>query len=211
MSGNTMKFQLNVAYKTVRSLVLLALLLAGFCLQIVNAVQTENTATPDSWQLVNDGRAIVIMRHALAPGMGDPVEFNIDQCQTQRNLSDVGRQQAKNIGDVLRENGVGEAEILSSQWCRCIETAELLDFGEPVEFPVINSFFQDRSTEPAQTSALVERIEDWINDGANKVRVLVSHQVNISALTGTYANSGDMLIVTIQDNEIVVLDQIQTQ
>lgn len=211
MSGNTMKFQLNVAYKTVRSLVLLALLLAGFCLQIVNAAQTENTATPDSWQLVNDGRAIVIMRHALAPGMGDPVEFNIDQCQTQRNLSDVGRQQAKNIGDVLRENGVGEAEILSSQWCRCIETAELLDFGEPVEFPVINSFFQDRSTEPAQTSALVERIEDWINDGANKVRVLVSHQVNISALTGTYANSGDMLIVTIQDNEIVVLDQIQTQ
>lgn len=211
MSGNTMKFQLNVAYKTVRSLVLLALLLAGFCLQIVNAVQTENTATPDSWQLVNEGRAIVIMRHALAPGMGDPVEFNIDQCQTQRNLSDVGRQQAKNIGDVLRENGVGEAEILSSQWCRCIETAELLDFGEPVEFPVINSFFQDRSTEPAQTSALVERIEDWINDGANKIRVLVSHQVNISALTGTYANSGDMLIVTIQDNEIVVLDQIQTQ
>lgn len=211
MKGNTMKLKLNAVHKSVQSFALLALLLSVLSLQTINAAQAEDTASTDSWQQVNEGKAIIIMRHALAPGIGDPAEFNIDQCETQRNLSDVGRAQAKNIGNVLRENGVEKADILSSQWCRCVETAVLLNFGEPVEFPVINSFFQDRSTEPAQTSALRQHIKDWISDGDETVRVLVSHQVNISALTSTYANSGDMLIVTMKNNEIVVLDQIQTQ
>lgn len=206
-----MKFYLNVAAKSAFSLVVLVALLTGFSLQTVNAAQAEETSGTDHWQRVKEGRAIIFMRHALAPGVGDPSEFNIDQCETQRNLSDVGRAQAKNIGDVLRDNGIDKAAILSSQWCRCIETAELLDLGKPVEFPVINSFFQDRSTEPEQTSALRQHIKDWISDVDETVRVLVSHQVNISALTGTFANSGDMLIITMENNEIVVLDQIQTQ
>ena len=206
-----MKRWTNVAVKSARLLLFLASLPAIFSLQIVNAAQAENIVISDPWQRVKEGRAIVFMRHALAPGVGDPAEFNIDQCETQRNLSEVGRKQAKNIGNVLRDNGIEKAVILSSQWCRCVETAALLNFGEPDEFPIINSFFQDWSTEPAQTSALRKQIEIWTSDGDETVRVLVSHQVNISALTGSYANSGDMLIVTMENNEIVVLDQIQTQ
>ena len=101
--------------------------------------------------------------------------------------------------------------MLTSQWCRCIETAELLKFGEPVQLPIINSFFQDRSTEPMQTRSLKEQIEIWLNDTNNNARILVTHQVNISALTGQFANSGEMLFITIEDGQIAVLDQVQTQ
>lgn len=159
--------------------------------------------------MLKQGKAVGFMRHALAPGMGDPQHFVVDDCSTQRKLSDEGRTQAKAIGDVLRDNGIETATILSSQWCRCLETARLLDFGEPIPVPMINSFFQDRSTEPEQTRALKQSLVQWVAE-EDSPRILVSHQVNISALTGEFAQSGDMLIVTIDNEQPVVLARVST-
>ena len=175
------------------------------------AYSADNTQqqTANAWSMLKQGKAVGFMRHALAPGMGDPQHFVVDDCSTQRNLSDEGRTQAKAIGDVLRDNGIETATILSSQWCRCLETARLLDFGEPKPVPMINSFFQDRSTEPEQTRALKQSLVQWVAE-EDSPRILVSHQVNISALTGEFAQSGDMLIVTIDNEQPVVLARVST-
>ncbi len=75
-----------------------------------------------------------MVRHAIAPGNGDPPNFNIGDCSTQRNLDDSGRTQARRIGRWLRSNGIKSARIYSSQWCRCLETAKLIDLGSVQEF-----------------------------------------------------------------------------
>ena len=164
----------------------------------------------DAWLALKSGDAVVLMRHALAPGIGDPPDFNLEDCSTQRNLSEAGRMQAKAIGDVIRANGVIEAMILSSEWCRCMETARLLNLGTPEPAAMLNSFFQDRQSEQAQTLALSESLKKWLHS-SGEVRVLVTHQVNISALTGQFASSGEMLIVTMENDEPVVLARVSTE
>jgi len=163
----------------------------------------------DAWQALRSGDAIILMRHALAPGTGDPVEFVLDKCTTQRNLSDAGRDQAVAIGNVIRAHGISKATIMSSQWCRCLETAELLNLGEVEPTPMLNSFFQDWSTEQEQTHTLRNSLRVWLTKDSD-VKVLVTHQVNISSLTDQFASSGDMLIVALENNEPVVLAKIST-
>lgn len=164
----------------------------------------------DAWLALKSGDAVVLMRHAIAPGIGDPPDFNLEDCSTQRNLSEAGRMQAKAIGDVIRANGVIEAMILSSEWCRCMETARLLNLGTPEPAAMLNSFFQDRQSEQAQTLALSESLKKWLHS-SGEVRVLVTHQVNISALTGQFASSGEMLIVTMENDGPVVLARVSTE
>lgn len=173
------------------------------------ATDDQEAQATIAWQSLKAGNAVVLMRHALAPGVGDPPQFDLERCSTQRNLSDVGRMQARAIGDVLRANGIVEATILSSEWCRCMETAALLSLGDPRPAPMLNSFFEDRQTEHEQTQTLKDSLGEWLSpDG--EVRILVTHQVNISSLTGQFASSGDMLIVTLKNNEPVVLARIST-
>ena len=107
----------------------------------------------NDWDVLNKDGAIAIMRHALAPGTGDPSNFSLNECQTQRNLDQRGRAQARAIGRAFQERGVSFETILSSQWCRTLETAELLNLGPVTEAPALNSFFQDFSTRDAQTRA----------------------------------------------------------
>ena len=133
------------------------------------------------------------MRHAVAPGIGDPRGFRLDDCTTQRNLDDTGRAQARATGEILRRNGVARAEVRTSAWCRCRETAELLGFGPPAVTSFLNSFFGDRSDEPAQTAALREFIGK-IAPGS-PTQVLVTHQVNITALTGISPRSGEIVVI----------------
>lgn len=157
---------------------------------------------------LKSGNHFAIMRHALAPGSGDPSNFDLKDCSTQRNLSQTGIDQAVNIGKKLRDNGISEAQVFTSQWCRCIDTAEQLDLGMPVELPLINSFFQDRSEGPAQTHAL----KKWLMEqDLSKPLILVSHQVNITALTDVYPNSGEIIIVErLSNGEFIVTGRIQT-
>ncbi|MFT7026164.1 MAG: phosphohistidine phosphatase SixA [Paracoccaceae bacterium] len=137
------------------------------------------------------GPLVVMMRHALAPGGGDPSGFVLGDCATQRNLSDAGRAQAAAIGAALAAEGLSPDRVLTSRWCRCRETAELLGMETPEGFVPLDSFFSDRSTEPAQTAALREMLAGMGDD--EKV-VLVTHQVNITALTGVYPSSGEAAV-----------------
>jgi broad specificity phosphatase PhoE len=132
--------------------------------------------------------AVLLIRHALAPGIGDPDGFRLDDCATQRNLNDEGRQQARAIGDWLRGRGIAQARVYSSQWCRCLETAALLDLGSVTELPALNSFFERRQDREPTVAALREFIASQPRDGV--LLVLVTHQVTISAVSGTAADSG---------------------
>ncbi len=157
------------------------------------------------WDALKNGTAFVIMRHALAPGTGDPGNFNVDECSTQRNLSDQGRQQARKTGDLFRSNGVADAEVWSSAWCRCRDTAQLLGLGTMQTLEPLNSFFRRQGRRDAQTTAL----KNWLQARTGeKPLVLVTHQVNISALTGVFPQSGELIFVQMgADNSLRVIDR----
>ena len=149
-------------------------------------------ASAPLWADLREGGNVVLMRHAIAPGGGDPPGFRLEDCATQRNLSEQGRAQARAIGDALRLRRVPVQEILSSQWCRCKETAQLLALGPVREYPVLNSFFSDRSTAAVQTEALRRFVGGRVPEGN---LVLVTHQVNITELTGVYPASGELVVL----------------
>jgi len=147
---------------------------------------------------------LIIMRHALAPGMGDPARFELGDCTTQRNLSEEGRQQAKNAGQLLKREGVATAQVLTSAWCRCRDTAELLDLGDVEVFPALNSFFRKRENEKGQ----MEQLQNWIRDWDGKTpTVMVTHQVVMTALTGSFPASGEMWFLKRDDAGGVVIDR----
>jgi phosphohistidine phosphatase SixA len=152
---------------------------------------------------------VALLRHALAPGTGDPPEFSLEDCQTQRNLSDVGRDQARRIGGRFRNSGIESAAIFSSEWCRCLETARLLDLGTVQPLPALNSFFGRTDRRLPQTQVLRE----WIASRDLKVpTVLVTHQVNITALTGVYPDSGELVVLRrADDGALSVVGTIATE
>jgi phosphohistidine phosphatase SixA len=158
------------------------------------------------WQAVADGGHAVLMRHALAPGTGDPPEFRLGDCATQRNLDAAGRAQARAIGQRFRDQGIDAARVRSSQWCRCLETARLLGLGEVVPTPTLNSFFRDRSLKAGRTAGALALIAaEADGENPNGPLVLVTHQVNITALTGVFPASGEMIVVrpTVDGVEVV--------
>lgn len=153
--------------------------------------------TADLWAALRSGGHVVVMRHALAPGTGDPQSFDVGKCETQRNLSTQGRAQAKRIGDSFRANGIAGARVYSSQWCRCLDTAELLRLGPVATLPALNSFFQTIGRRTPQTAAL----QKWLSEQDRTTPlVLVTHQVNITALTGIYPASGEMVVLRIEQD-----------
>jgi phosphohistidine phosphatase SixA len=162
------------------------------------------------WEAVRSGNAFAMIRHALAPGTGDPQRVVIGDCTTQRNLSDAGRDQARAIGAAFRSNGIAAARVFTSQWCRCAETARLLGIGPVEPLPALNSFFGNRESEPAQTAALTARIkQDKPVRTAGNPLVLVTHQVNITALTGVYPRSGEIIVARFSDKgDIDVLGRL---
>lgn len=172
-------------------------------------IADEGNTETALWEALRSGGHVALMRHALAPGTGDPPEFSIVDCSTQRNLSDEGREQAKRIGDRFRANGISSAAVFSSQWCRCIDTAELLGLGLVNELPILNSVYLDFERRQPQT----QKLRKWIaSQELDKPLVLVTHQVNINALTDVYTNSGEMIIVRRNDGgEITVLGSIQAE
>ena len=186
-----------------------------FLLIIVTSFHaTKSWSADDSthsalWDALRNGGHIGLLRHALAPGTSDPDNFVVDNCSTQRNLSTEGRKQAQLIGTRLRKNGIAEARIYSSQWCRCLDTAELLNLGPVKELSIINSFYQRWERRDEQTQALQQWLINQTLD--NTPIILVSHQVNISALTNTYASSGELVIIRLNDNDSVeVIGTIET-
>ena len=132
---------------------------------------------------------VVFMRHALAPGFGDPDNFSLLDCTSQRNLDEEGRRQARLIGAAIRESNMQFADVLSSEWCRCKETAELLNVGKWKTFSGLNSFFQDH----ADKGETLKKLHLKLNTLDNGITLLVTHQVVINAITGTTVRSGDLV------------------
>jgi len=178
--------------------------LLTFVLLLCSIAVVAGAAEPDLRQLVGKADHMVVLRHARAPGTGDPPNFRLGDCSTQRNLSDAGRQQAARIGRRLREAGLAETKVYSSQWCRCLETARELAVGPVVELLPLNSFFEASDRERGQTEAL----RAWIAS-ANLSRpvVLVTHQVNITALTGIVPAEGEILILRRDSGKLIVVDR----
>lgn len=160
-------------------------------------------AAANDWAALKEPGTLAIMRHALAPGASDPRGFTLGDCTTQRNLDARGRAQARAIGAAFRERGVTFDTVFTSQWCRCRDTARLLDLGPVEEAPALNSFFQDFSRQEARTRAA----RDLIAKTGGK-RMLVTHQVNISALTGRTTRSGEVLVIRMDGDRATVLGSI---
>jgi broad specificity phosphatase PhoE len=145
----------------------------------------------DPWQGFGDGTAVAIMRHAIAPGTGDPANFTLDHCATQRILSDAGRRQARSIGAVLRTHGGSAARVFSSRWCRSMETARLLQLGRPEPLEYLDSFFGQPHLREGRTQGLLA----WLRRQDNSAPIiLVTHQVNVTALTGIFPASGEIIL-----------------
>ena len=144
------------------------------------------------------GGHILMIRHALAPGTGDPANFQIGDCTTQRNLDDRGRKQAKAIGDWLRSNDITSARVYSSQWCRCMETAELLEIGMVAELPALNSFYELTQDREPNLKALREFIADQPSKGV--LIILVTHLVSISAIANEGVSSGEGVLLKLNQD-----------
>jgi len=154
---------------------------------------TSEPADAGGWRALAAGGAAILLRHAATvPGIGDPPGFRLDDCSTQRNLSAAGRAQAQRIGAALRARNVRIDEVLSSRWCRCLDTARLVVQTLTVRpFAPLDSFFEDRRTEAEQTEA----VGRYLAALGTRNALLVTHQVNIGALTGQFVGMGEALVV----------------
>ncbi|SIQ60727.1 histidine phosphatase family protein [Marinobacterium stanieri] len=185
----------------------LGLLASLFTAQHLVAADANNEEKA-LWDALRSPKHFALMRHALAPGTGDPANFTLGRRETQRNLSEQGRQQAQRIGALFRENGIESAQVFTSEWFRCRDTAELLGLGAVTPLPALNSFFRNYEQKEPRTEAL----KRWLSQrDMDEPLVLVTHQVNITALTGVYPASGEIVVVA-QDaeNGLRVLGSIRT-
>ena len=132
---------------------------------------------------------VVFMRHALAPGYGDPDNFSLRDCNTQRNLDAKGRKQASFIGAAIQHSGFRFTRIFSSEWCRCKETTELMKLGKWRLFPGLNSFFQGHADRQDTLEMLSLKLEALTKG----VTLMVTHQVIINAVTGASVGSGEFV------------------
>lgn len=183
----TMRFR-NFLLKNILSLMIL--------LWVTHPVQAET----NPWQIWKQPGVQAIMRHATAPGIGDPDNFKLGQCNTQRNLSPQGIEESKALGQKIKENGIKLDNIYSSQWCRCLDTARGLGIANVIELPTLNSFFEERGKSNAQTAGLKEHIAKM--DATQKV-LYVTHQVNTTALTGVYPASGEIILFRMNKNQTI--------
>ena len=146
---------------------------------------------------------VIFMRHALAPGIGDPTNFKIGDCSTQRNLNQVGITQAVLIGKQLKENSIQFDKVYSSYWCRCYQTASLLDIGLVHKFSGLNSIFQDFVPRNETLKKLEQKLFEL---PSSSLVIFVTHQVNIQAITKKNVISGGMVAFNTSTKEAHIID-----
>ena len=141
---------------------------------------------------LEEGGKLIFIRHAYAPGSGDPDNFNLNDCSTQRNLSKEGQRQAEYIGEFFRNNKVKIDKVLSSEWCRCKETAKIA-FKNFSTNSFLNSFYSSKfaKNKDKQVKALKEYIKKFKSD---KNLVLVTHDVLISEILNYGSSSGEIVV-----------------
>lgn len=140
---------------------------------------------------------VLLMRHAYAPGVGDPSGYSLQRCESQRLLNEEGQAQAVRIGQWLRAQGVTHAQVHSSIWCRCQQTAERLRFG-PVQIePSLASFFDEPAQASSRNQSLQKFIAQKLQTKGNHALILVTHHVNIREFMGQDIGSGDMVLARV--------------
>ncbi|WP_334189817.1 histidine phosphatase family protein [Noviherbaspirillum sp.] len=164
---------------------------------LIGAAPVLHAAGDDAWASLKSGGRVVFIRHAVTdPGVGDPDGFVVGDCSTQRNLSSQGKADAKAIGDAFRSRGIPVSEVLTSRWCRCVDTA-MLAFGRATPATMIDSMFNDREksdeAKVREVSAYAAKFGKRANTGN---LVLVTHAVNIQALTGISPATGEIVVTT---------------
>lgn len=173
------------------------------------AMPASAQSADSAWAALQKQGAVILFRHAIAPGVGDPSEFQAADCGTQRNLSDEGRVQAQRIGESLRKRAITVQEVWHSAWCRTRDTAQLAfpQMAAPALRPetAFNSFFENRSLESAQTQTARKLLLAWRGPGA---LVVVTHQVNITALTGVFPQSGEGIVITRENGQLRVAGRL---
>ena len=155
---------------------------------------------------LKQGGKLIFIRHAYAPGGGDPINFDINNCSTQRNLSDSGRNQASEIGSFFKNNNILVDKVYSSEWCRCKETA-LIAFKEFETKNFLNSFFSSKFTKNKDSQ--IEKLKEFINnwDGKNNI-IFVTHYVVISEILNYAPSSGEIII---SNKDLKVIDTIEIE
>jgi len=154
---------------------------------------------------LQEGNKLIFIRHALAPGNGDPDNFKINDCSTQRNLNKKGIDQSILIGDFFKKNKIQIDKVLSSEWCRCKDTAKYA-FKKFEVFQALNSFYDERfaENETKQIKDLKKLINNWSSD---KNLVLVTHFVVISSILNVGSSSGEIIIT---DKKLNIIGSIKT-
>jgi phosphohistidine phosphatase SixA len=172
------------------ALVLLGALASGLSTAGWASTGVPTLSIEDAAQRLASGGWVLMMRHAVTdPGVGDPPGFRLDDCATQRNLSAGGRDQATRAGEAMRAAGIRVDEVRTSRWCRCRDTAQLA-FGGALEWAPLDSFFAGRG-DGASQAAEVNAWATGLSPASNVM--LVTHQVNISAVMGAFASQGEVV------------------
>ena len=157
------------------------------------------------WSALGHTGTVVLMRHAQTePGVGDPAGFRLDACSTQRNLSEAGRTQARRVAAAFAAAGVVPGEVRSSAWCRCVDTARLA-FGRATVWPAINSTFQGQGDPDRGRAEVLAAARTWRGPGP---LVLVTHQVNISHITGEFTAMGELVAARLVDGRLQVVARL---
>ena len=158
------------------------------------------------WDEARKGNKVILIRHALAPGGGDPAGFKINDCKTQRNLNEVGINQSKKIGKIFKDNKIPIDIVLSSEWCRCKDTA-FHAFETFNEFSALNSTFSNPyiKNETRQIKEIKKYLKNWDDKGKNLI--LVTHYSIITAITNAAPSSGEIVIA---DKNLSVISTIKT-
>ena len=160
---------------------------------------TPARANDALWALLEKGGQVVLIRHGqTTPGVGDPPGFRIDDCSTQRNLVDAGRREAQRLGAALRAHRVPVARVLSSPWCRCIETARIVFGADPVTDTMLDNLFDASQNRERQVAAFRKLVASAPKQGN---LMLVTHGSTTAAFTGINQGTAEMVIVTPEGGE----------
>jgi phosphohistidine phosphatase SixA len=174
----------------------------------IGILNINNSAFSDDKILksLKEGKKLIFIRHAIAPGNGDPNNFDINDCSTQRNLDEKGIEESEKIGLFFKNNKIKIDKVLSSQWCRCKDTAKYA-FKNFETFDALNSFYDEKfaENETKQIKDLKNYIKNWNSD---KNLVLITHFVVISSILNTGSSSGEIIISDKNFNIIGSIDMM---
>ena len=162
-------------------------------------------ATDAGWALLRQGGHVVLLRHAFTSGTTDPANFDIARCNTQRNLSERGKQQARKMGALFGARSAPVEKVLSSRYCRCLDTARIAFEAEPEPFEALDPPGADKAANARQMAEIVDTVRGY--SGSDNL-IMVTHLENIKALTGVSPREGEAVIVGIEGDGLRALGRV---